>query len=91
MRRTLCAVSFLVATSSLAAGHDLAPLAFGPTAYQVTNPVVATNGQTFLSLWTMSTYLSGDYIYGSIADAQGFRDGANADAASGPNECHGDG
>jgi hypothetical protein len=59
-------------------GHDVTTPAFGPTSYAVRDPLVATNGDTFLTLWTIDsnpteTSTTGKFIYGAVADAGGHR------------------
>jgi hypothetical protein len=55
----------------LAAGHDITPPTYAPSAYSSTLPVVATNGDTFLTLWTQFASDAGPYVLGSLADASG--------------------
>jgi hypothetical protein len=63
-------LSFLV-LPLFAAGHDITPPTYAPSAYQQSAPVVATNGETFLSLWTLTAMDAGPYVFGSLADAAG--------------------
>jgi hypothetical protein len=60
----LCALSF---TASAA---ELTPPTHGPAAYPLSAPVIASNGQTFLTLWTMTVGQLPN-VYGSLADASG--------------------
>ena len=68
---------FLLAVPTFAAGHDVTPRKSGPTSYYVASPRVATNGDTFLTLWTTTVSnagtasIVGPLIYGSLADASG--------------------
>jgi len=68
---------FLLAAPTFAAGHDVSAPAAGPTSYYVASPRVATNGDTFLTLWTTTVSnagtasIVGPFIYGSLADASG--------------------
>ena len=70
-------IVFLLAAPTFAAGHDVSPPAAGPTSYVVTDPRVATNGETFLTLWTTTVSnagtasIVGPFIYASLADANG--------------------
>src|SRR5439155_16474900 len=68
---SLAPFAMSVCFSLFGAGHDVTPPTFGPTSYQVGVPIVATNGQTFLTLWTMNTITAGNHVYGSLADANG--------------------
>ena len=72
IRTALVAVAILVCcVSQLFARQEITPPTFGSTVYQLSSPVVATNGQTFLTLWTVNTNLGGYHVYGSLADASG--------------------
>ncbi len=70
-QRTLPLLTLLLLACPLFGSQEITPPTYGPTAYAITNPVVATNGTTFLTLWTIDTNIGGKQIYGSIADAQG--------------------
>jgi hypothetical protein len=71
MSRLFWLLVFLKAGSLVAAGRDLTTPVVGTAAYPVSLPVVATNGNTFLTLWRMDLYGGGQHIYGSIADEDG--------------------
>jgi hypothetical protein len=75
IRVRVLAVIALLSTLSVYAssGHDVTTPAFGPTSYPVRDPLVATNGDTFLTLWTTDALAHGKFIYGSVADAGGHR------------------
>jgi len=75
----LAVVALLLSLAAQASsGHDVTAPAFGPTSYAVRDPLVATNGDTFLTLWTIDSNPTdsstrGKFIYGSVADAGGHR------------------
>jgi hypothetical protein len=73
MRPRFAAVSiaFLIAASTFAAGHDVASPTLAPTSYAVADPRVATNGDTFLTLWSTTIGTEGQFIYASVADSGG--------------------
>ncbi|MEA2238939.1 MAG: hypothetical protein QOC81_3663 [Thermoanaerobaculia bacterium] len=75
IRIQVFAIIALLSTSSVyaASGHDGTAPSFGPTSYAVRDPLVATNGVTFLTLWTTEAGVPGKFIYGSIADAGGHK------------------
>jgi hypothetical protein len=58
----------LTCPSAFGAGRDLTTPVVGTAAYPASIPVVATNGNTFLTLWRMDLFGGGQHIYGSIAD-----------------------
>ena len=68
---TATSIAFLLAASLSAAGHDVTNPTLGPTPYSITDPRVATNGDTFLTLWTTTIGTGDPFIYGSVADAHG--------------------
>jgi hypothetical protein len=64
-------LAFLFLASNVAAAVEITPPTYGNTAYSVSSAVVASNGEGFLTLWTVDTNLGGRHIHGSIADASG--------------------
>lgn len=66
-------IAFLFAARAFASRHDLTLPTYGPTSYAVRDPLVATNGETFLALWTVAAGNAGSFIYASVADAGGHR------------------
>lgn len=72
---------FLIAFfSTVVSAAEITPPTYGPSAYNISTRVVATNGRTILSLWTLDmapqsfadvTPRGGKHIYGSVADMNG--------------------
>ena len=58
----------LSASSLLAAGHDVTPMAIGPMPNATASPAVASNGQTFITVWTMPAAL-GSHLFAARADS----------------------
>ena len=71
MKRAVLSLISIFSCLPLLARQEITPPTFGSTAYKASNPVVATNGETFLALWTVDTNLGGKHVYGSLADAKG--------------------
>lgn len=79
MTRSLVSIRSIVAAAAIlllpsaafSVGHPVTGPAFGPTSYAIRDPLVATNGQSFLALWTTTEGAQGTFIYGSVADANG--------------------
>jgi hypothetical protein len=65
------ATLLLMALPALGAGRDVTTPTFGSTPYAVRTPVIATNGMTFLTLWTVEIPTAGPYVFGSLADDAG--------------------
>jgi hypothetical protein len=61
----------LIALPLFAAGHDITPPTYGISPYFASDPVVASNGDGFLTLWSAYLPNAGPFVYGSIADAHG--------------------
>ena len=67
---TLVCLLLLFSSAESYAARTITPPTFGAGA--TSGPaVVATNGATFLTLWTLDTHLGGKHVYGSLADAAG--------------------
>jgi hypothetical protein len=61
----------LAALPLFGAGHDLTPPTLGTSVYNLGPPVVASNGDTFLTLWTSEVPSAGPYVFASMANADG--------------------
>lgn len=68
----LSLVLLLFPTLLFAAGHDLSEPTFGPSGYTLSSPLIASNGETFLTVWTSRQGYTRDLqVYVSQADADG--------------------
>lgn len=63
----------LVAPATLAAGRDLAPRPFGPSAYSPQAPLVAHAGGKYLTVWLESLDRAGWRYLGAFSDSAGKR------------------
>jgi hypothetical protein len=72
MKHFVLIAAAVAASSATAFGvATVTPPTFGTTPYSCSVPVVASNGSTFLTLWTVDTGLGGKHVYGALADAEG--------------------
>ena len=70
MKRTL--LLLILSLHAFAAGRELAPGVYGPSALTASNPLVAFAGGTFLTVWR--EYVGGHTrIAGAFSDAHGHR------------------
>jgi hypothetical protein len=69
--RKRLAVLLLASLPLFADGRDVTGPTYGSSAYSVGEPVVATNGENFLTLWTQIVPRYEIYVFGSIADRHG--------------------
>jgi hypothetical protein len=69
---TFAVIVSIAALPIVASGHDVTTPTYGPTSYDVRDPLVASNGQSFLALWTVVTG-SGPSIYESVVDSGGHK------------------
>ena len=68
MHRAIACLALILFCPPLFARQEITPPTFGASPGA---PIVATNGNTFLTLWTLNTNLGGKHVYGSLADANG--------------------
>lgn len=66
--RRLRLLLLLVAFRAYAAGHDVTPMAIGPMPNATASPAVASNGQTFITVWTMPAAV-GSHLFAARADS----------------------
>ena len=69
MTRFLALTVICAAFAQTAIAVEISPPAYGSSANFPSGPVVATNGSGFLTLWTITTGVAGQQVYGSVADA----------------------
>jgi hypothetical protein len=62
---------FSLVSVALAGGRDLTVPTVGAAAYPHFGPAVATNGSSFVTVWSMDAGAGGFHVFASVADGQG--------------------